>query len=270
MPALNPVLFDVALTAYMAATATAVASLLSRREPWTRATAVLTRAGWLCHTVAIAVRGVELGRVPLGTVPEVVSALIWAAVLLELWAARRFQVEALGAFVLPVVLVLGLTLPTELRTLVLDGRTRSAWIWAHVVLALVGLAALCLNFAAALMYLLQERQLKGKHPGSLYYGLPSLETLDRLGARALILGFPFLTAALVLGAMWARTAWGGATFDPLAVFSPLAWMVYAATLAARLSGRWRGRRAAYFAVAGFCVLLLTLGAGLLLQGRHAS
>jgi cytochrome c-type biogenesis protein CcsB len=268
---MNAVLYDVALTAYIAATGTAIGSLLSRREGLGRATTLLTWAGWVCHTAALAVRGAELGRVPLTTVPEVVSVVIWAAVLFELWAEWRSRMPALAAFVLPVVLMLGLALPTGLRVLALSPGLRNAWIWAHVVLALVGLVALVLNFAGAVMYLLQERQLRGKHPGSLYYRLPSLETLDRLSVRTLSFGFPFLTAGLLLGVVWAGSAWGGlSTGDPMAVLSAVAWVVYAATLAGRLTGRWRARRAAYFAVAGFCVLLVTLGAGMLLHGYHGS
>jgi hypothetical protein len=35
-------------------------------------------------------------------------------------------------------------------------------------------------------------------------------------------------------------------------------------------GQWGGRRAAYYAIAGFCVLLATLSAGVFLHGRHGS
>src|SRR5918996_285465 len=147
----------------------------------------------------------------------------------------------------------------------------SAWIWIHIALAMVGIAAFVFNFAGALMYLLQERQLKAKRPGTFYYRLPSLQTLDRLTFRTLALGFPFLTTGLVLGALWARAAWGSAfTFDPLAFFSFLAWLIYAATLAGRAVAGWHGRRAAYFAIVGFVALALTLGAGLFLPGRHGS
>jgi ABC-type uncharacterized transport system permease subunit len=138
-------------------------------------------------------------------------------------------------------------------------------------LALVGIAAFVLNFAGAIMYLLQEHQLKARRPGTFYYRLPDLETLDRLTYRTLVLGFPFLTVALLLGAVWARAAWGSVfAFDPLAIFSLLAWGIYAAILAGRAMGTWRGRRAAYFAIAGFATLILTLGAGALLPGRHGS
>jgi len=173
--------------------------------------------------------------------------------------------------VLPVVLVLGLALPSGLRALVFERPRGGGWVWVHVALALIGLAALVLNFAGALMYLLQERQIKRRRPGVFFYALPPLESLDRLTLLALIVGFPFFTAALILGVVGAPHAWGGlVAFDPLALLSIATWAVYAVTLSGRAVGHWHGRRAAYFAIAGFGVLLLTLGAGALAQGRHGS
>ena len=267
---MNAVLYDVALTGYIVATALSFGYLASRREAFWRVGTVVTQAGWVCHTVALVVRGVELGRPPLVTLPEAISVVIWAAVLLELWAERQYKVKVLGAFVLPVVLMLGLALPTGLRALILAPSIRSSWIWVHVVLALLGLGALVLNFAGAVMYVLQERQLKGRRPGAVYYRLPSLETLDRLTYRTLTLGFPFLTAGLLLGVLWAGTQSGriAVMLDPLTLFSVVMWVVYAVTLSGRAVGAWRGRRAAYFAIVGFCVLLLSLGASVLFHGRH--
>jgi ABC-type uncharacterized transport system permease subunit len=267
----NAVLYDVALTAYIVATASSFAYLVGRREGFWRLGVVMTQAGWVCHTVALVVRGLELGRPPLLTLPEAVSVVIWAAVALELWAERHYHLKVLGAFVLPVVLMLGLALPTGLRALVLGPGIRSAWVWIHVVLALLGLGALVLNFAGAVMYILQEHQLKTRRLGAVYYRLPPLETLDRLTYRTLTLGFPFLTAGLLLGALWAGAVSGRVVmFDPLTVFSVLMWVVYAVTLSGRAVGAWRGRRAAYFAILGFCALLLSLGAGVLFHGRHGA
>ncbi len=267
---MNATLYDVALTAYIVATAAALGYLVRRSDWLSRLSVVTTQFGWVCHTVALVVRGVEVGRPPIATLPEIVSMVIWATVFLELWAERQYQMKVLGAFVLPVVLVLGLALPTGLRALVPTPAIKSAWVWVHVVLALLGLAALVLNFAGAVMYLLQERQLKAKRPGTVYYRLPSLETLDRVSFRALSLGFPFLTAGLLLGVLWAHAAWGSVfAFDPVALLSIGMWVVYAATLSGRATGVWRGRRAAYFAIAGFGALLLMLGVGVVVQGRHA-
>ena len=206
----------------------------------------------------------------MGTLAEAVSTAVWVVVLLQLLIERQYAIPALGAFVMPVVLVLSLKASGARPQL--GDAFRDAWVWVHIGLAMVGIAAFVLNFAGALMYLLQERQLKAKRrPGAFYYRLPDLQILDRLTYRTLALGFPFLTTGLILGALWARTAWGSLlTFDPLASLSFIAWAIYAATLAGRAVAGLHGRRAAYFAVFGFTVLVLTLGAGLFLPGRHGS
>jgi ABC-type uncharacterized transport system permease subunit len=268
---MNAVVFDVALTAYILAAAAALSALIWRRDDLARVARVLTLAGWVCHTAAVALRGVELGRPPVLTLAEVVSVVIWVAVLLDLVVERRYGITAFGAFVLPVVLALGLGLPTGLRDLALEPQASSAWILVHVALVLVGLAALVLNFGSALMYVLQERQLKSRRPGSFSSRMPPLETLDRLTLVTLTAAFPFLTVGLALGFVQAGRAWGrDLVLDPLSFFSFVMWLVYAATLSGRVIGRWHGRRAAYFAIVGFCVLLATLGAGVLFQGRHGS
>jgi ABC-type transport system involved in cytochrome c biogenesis permease subunit len=266
----NAVLFDVALTAYILAAAAAIGSLAGRRDQLAWVALLLTQAGWICHTGAVILRGIELRRLPFSTLAEMISLLIWAVILLDFWVERHRRVRPLSAFVLPVVLALGLGLPTGLRAIALEPPV-NGWIMVHVALVLMGLAALVLNFGGALMYLVVERQLKAKRPGAVYYRLPPLETLDRLTVATLTVAFPFLTVGLALGALSARRAWGSViAFDPLALFSMLMWVIYAATLLGRVLGHWRGRRAAYFSIAGFCVMLATLSAGVFLHGRHGS
>ncbi|HTI53661.1 MAG TPA: cytochrome c biogenesis protein CcsA [Verrucomicrobiae bacterium] len=267
---MNAVLFDVALTAYILAAVAAIGSLAGRRDQLAWIGLLLTQAGWICHTGAVILRGIELRRLPFSTLAEMISLLIWAVILLDFWVERHRRVRPLSAFVLPVVLALGLGLPTGLRSIVLEPPV-DGWIMVHVALLLVGLAALVLNFGGALMYLVVERQLKAKRPGAGYHRLPPLETLDRLTVATLTVAFPFLTVGLALGVLSARRAWGSViAFDPLALFSMLMWVIYAATLLGRALGHWRGRRAAYFSIAGFCVMLATLSAGVFLHGRHGS
>jgi len=267
-----PTVSTIAVMGYVCATGLALAYLVQREELIYRLAALATLAGWAAHTVSLIVQAVERGRPPLGTLGEAVSVAVWVIVLLEMWIERQYDVKVLGAFVLPVALVLSIsTLARPLSFTQIGPALRSAWIWVHIVLALIGIAAFVLNFAGAIMYLLQEHQLKSKRPGTFYYRLPALETLDRLTYRMLVLGFPFLTTGLVLGALWAGTAWGNLfTFDPLAFFSLVAWIIYAGTLAGRTAAGWHGRRAAYFAIMGFLALAVTLGAGLFIPGRHGS
>ena len=265
------VLANLTLVAYACATGLALAYLVQREEMVHRLGHLAMLAGWAIHSVALVALAVETKRPPLGSLPEAVSTAVWVVVLVTMLVERQYRMTALSAFVMPVVLVLSLK-STAARPATLEqlGDTfRSAWIWIHIALALVGIAAFVLNFAGALMYLLQERQLKAKRPGTFYYRLPDLQTLDRLTYRTLALGFPFLTTGLILGALWAGAAWGSVfTFDPLAFFSLVMWVIYAGTLAGRAAAGWHGRKAAYFAIVGFAALVVTLGAGLFLPGRH--
>jgi cytochrome c-type biogenesis protein CcsB len=267
---MHATLINTAVIGYIVATGLALAYLVQRHDLVHRLSVLAALAGWAVHTVALILRALELGAPPLGSLPDAISVAVWVIVLLEVVLEHRTGVRVLGAFVLPVAVMLSLK-ATGTRPGALAPALASAWIWIHIALAMVGIAAFVFNFAGALMYLLQERQLKTKRPGAFYYRLPSLQTLDRLTFRTLALGFPFLTTGLVLGALWARVAWGSAfTFDPLAFFSSLAWLIYAGTLAGRAIAGWHGRRAAYFAIVGFVALALTLGAGLFLPGRHGS
>ena len=267
------VLSNFALIAYACATGLALAYLVQREEIVHRLASLATLAGWIAHSIALIALVTETGRPPLASLAQAVSTAVWVVVALTMLVERQYRIPTLGAFVMPVVLILSLKAsaarPATLEQLGIA--FRGAWVWVHIALAMIGIAAFVLNFAGAVMYLLQERQLKTKRPGTFYYRLPDLQTLDRLTYRTLALGFPFLTTGLILGALWARTAWGGVlAFDPLATLSFLAWAVYALTLAGRAVAGLHGRRAAYFAVLGFGVLVLTLGAGFFLPGRHGS
>jgi cytochrome c-type biogenesis protein CcsB len=269
---MNPAVFNLAFVGYICATGLALAYLVQREDFVYRLASMVTIAAWACHTLGLVALGVQMGRPPLANLTEAVSVAVWVAVLVEMWIERRSGLKVLGAFVLPILVMFSVkSMAVPVGPDSIGPTLRSAWIWVHIALALVGIAAFVFNFAGAIMYLLQERQLKGKRPGAFYYRLPALETLDRLSYRTLALGFPFLTTALILGALWARAAWGSVFVeDPLAIFSFVAWTIYAGTLAGRAAAGWHGRRAAYFAIAGFAVLVLTLGAGLFLPGKHGS
>ena len=267
---MHPHLQSVAIVAYVCAMGLALAHLVQRQPLVHRLAALATLVGWIAHTLALLVLALELGRPPVVSLANAVSMVVWVVVLLEMLVERRSGVSVLGAFVLPVVVVLSLK-SSVARPAALAPALGNAWLWIHIALALIGIAAFVLNFAGAIMYLVQEREIRTKRPGRLYHRLPPLETLDHWTYRTLALGFPFLTTGLILGAVWARTAWGSVfTFDPLAFFSLVAWVIYAGTLAGRAAGGWHGRRAAYFAIFGFAALVITLGAGLFLPGRHGA
>jgi cytochrome c-type biogenesis protein CcsB len=101
--------------------------------------------------------------------------------------------------------------------------------------------------------------------------LPSPDDLDRITYKTICIAFPLLTLMIAAGAYWANRTWGSYwSWDPKETWAAITWLVYAGYLHMRVTRGWRGRRAAYFAILGFAVVMFTFfGVTYLLPGLHA-
>jgi ABC-type uncharacterized transport system permease subunit len=240
------------LALYAVGAAQVLLQALTRRRPFTSGALVATLAGFALHTAALSQRWTEAGRFPAVGLQDGASFLAWSMVLAFLVVSLRTKVEALGlvlhpaAFVL--VLVANVLPPSEAERPLLRG----LFLPIHLTLVLAGYAALCVAFATALLYLVQERELKGRSPRSFTHVLPSLERCDSLGGTSAMVGFVLLTLAIVTGALWSFSAHGRFwTWDAKSLSAAAAWVLYVAILVARHRSGWGGRRAAWLAIAGF-------------------
>jgi cytochrome c-type biogenesis protein CcsB len=101
--------------------------------------------------------------------------------------------------------------------------------------------------------------------------LPSADGLDRITYQTIGIAFPLLTLMIAAGAYWANQTWGSYwSWDPKETWAAITWLVYAGYLHMRVTRGWRGRRAAYFAILGFVVVMFTFfGVTYMLGGNHA-
>jgi len=101
--------------------------------------------------------------------------------------------------------------------------------------------------------------------------LPDANSLDRITYKTICIAFPLLTLMIAAGAYWANQTWGSYwNWDPKETWAAITWLVYAGYLHMRITRGWRGRRAAYFAILGFGVVMFTFfGVTYLLPGLHA-
>lgn len=214
--------------------------------------------GFVVHFIYFILRWTEGGRIPVTSFFEAVNALGMGIVLVFLVMELRYRVPALGAFMLPLVLLL------MMPAAVLSGRIsdmnpvlKSAWLGIHTSLAVLGDAAFAFSFIVSLMYIIQERQLKHKHLGAIFHRLPPLDVMDRIGYRALSIGWPLFTLGMITGSIWAESAWGSYwSWDPKETWSLIVWVVYLVLLHLRTIG-WRGRKMAYLSIVGFVFVLLS-------------
>jgi ABC-type uncharacterized transport system permease subunit len=171
----------------------------------------------------------------------------------------RYKKPVIGAFLTPLALALltaALLVPGEVAPL--SDELRRPLLSVHITIALLGLAAFAVAAAVAAMYLLLDRQMKGKKFGVLFSRLPSLHFLDDLNRRLVVWGFIALSFTLVTGAFFA-SGQGGLFWEWRAkeIATLGAWCVFAAMLNARFFAGWQGRRAALVTMAGFGILIVS-------------
>jgi cytochrome c-type biogenesis protein CcsB len=236
--------------------------LWMKKRLWQVARGLLV-AGFLFHTVTIVLRLVETGYTPVTSRYEAQIFFSWVLVGVYLAIQLRYSLPVLGAFVTPPALVLLLLASLDTKETILSENLAqllpSHWLPLHVLFAFLGDALLGVAACFAVMYLIQERQLKRKRIGALYYRLPPLDVLDRLIYRCISIGFPFLTLGILTGSIWLKTTQGGYIDwqDGRQTATLLTWFLYAALLHGRLIAGWRGRRVAWLNILGFLVILVT-------------
>jgi ABC-type transport system involved in cytochrome c biogenesis permease subunit len=138
----------------------------------------------------------------------------------------------------------------------------------HVSSLLFAYASFALACVIGVTYMLLFKEIKAKHLGFFYARLPSLQVLDSMNQRAIVIGWTFLTIGIVIGTIWAGQAQGYAGGDPrvqaMSLQDPkifvavLCWAIYSfEVFIARRMG-WGGRRTAYLSALGFAIVLLNL------------
>ena len=259
----------VGLALYGLGTLLLIPSVVNRRPAISTASLAALGLGLLAHAGAIVFEAVHIHRLP---VTDVRSALSFYAFLMTLaffFLYLRYRITSLGLFMLPFVFVLTLIAafrpvrPFDLSAF------RGGWLAVHIGSIILGYTGFFLTFIAAVMYLIQEKELKSRIPRAFYYRLPSLELCDELYYRSLLFGLPLLTVGILTGFIWASRTWKGPwELDPKIVASLLTWLIYLVLFSTRVSGSWRGRRAAYVAIFGFAAIMVTFLGVSLLSGPH--
>jgi ABC-type uncharacterized transport system permease subunit len=198
------------------------------------------------HVVSIIGEAYLAGQIPANDFYESMSlfgALFALAFLFVYW---RYRYQSLSVFIFPLVFVLTLvgTLGA-VRDPFDEPPLRDAWLLVHVVLILLGYAALLLTVVASMVYLLHEWQLKQKRVGALARLLPPLVSTDSLIHLAMTWGFVFMTAGVLTGVTWAYfeagTKW---ILDAKVAIALATWFSYLTMVFLRVAAGWRGRKAA--------------------------
>jgi cytochrome c-type biogenesis protein CcsB len=212
-----------------------------------------TMLGWLAVFALLACmvfRTIATGHGPFSNMYEFSIAFAWGTLAAYLVVERRYHLRTIGLIALPVAFLLlfyATMIPSTADPL-MPALQNNLLLTVHVAVAIVAYGSFTVAFGAALLYLIQPPE--GRR------GLPRLEVLDEVSYRAVVIGFPFLTLTLILGALWAEVAWGRYWgWDPKETASLVTWLIYGAaagTAGDRRSCSWSASRRRSSRTSGTC------------------
>jgi HemX protein len=224
------------------------------------------------HTTAMFLRGFSLKHCPVSNLYEATTFIMWTIVavylLLGLWSRVRF----LGAFASPVLFAIGVFALMPSLDLSRSARPELpvAWTSLHAALMSLSYGAFGLSSVAALMYLMQERNLKLHKPRAIFSLMPPIQRLEASAERMLLGGFVLLTLGLASGVVDLAHINDPHSYrgDPKIVWSALVWLLYLGLIVMRWGFAQGGRRFALGAIGTFAFVLLTFWGTNVLSPLH--
>ncbi|MGD9142466.1 MAG: c-type cytochrome biogenesis protein CcsB [Dehalococcoidia bacterium] len=252
---------------------TIVVSVRSRKTPDTGeqsrsvsglTVAILTYLSLVLVTLTIIFRTIQTGHGPFSNMYEFALAFSWGIILMGIIFEMRYKTAAaknIGLFIAVLLLVFATVQHAKPAPLI-PALQQSVLLSVHVAAAVVAYGAFTVGFGAASLFLVQYYR-----PTS---WLPDKPILDSMSNLSVVIGFPFLTLTIILGALWADIAWGRYWgWDPKETASLVTWLLFAAYLHARIIRGWRDRNAAILIIIGFAAVLLTFFGNYIFSGLHA-
>lgn len=245
-------LLALATVGYAAATGVYWKSIFTSRETTSWWASRIALGALLVQVVWFGIRTYQSGHLPAYNGHEFSATLGGCIVFVVLIFERLSKRRDLGAFALPVVLVLlayAWTLPRSVGPLV--PVFKSLWLKTHIISAIMAYSAFATTFAASCLYLFKARLTESDTTSTLAH-------LDRVAYQAAIIGFPFMTFCVISGAIWADYVWGRYwSWDPKETWSLITWLIFAAYLHTRYSRGWRQQKVAILGIVGFLTVLMT-------------
>src|SRR6266568_8094620 len=170
-------------------------------EPLGQLATWVTLFGLVVNGLALATRAYERMQLsgtfaPWSNQFEAMSYVSFAIIAGYLVMELKYKIKSIGVFVVSIgFIAMGAAslLPYRYQTAEpLVPALNSYWIYIHVSITLTSYAAFAMAGGLGVMYLLKERAESRGRRGTIYDTFPSLEKIDELGYKSVMIGFPLL------------------------------------------------------------------------------
>lgn len=255
-------LTDVFLPVLYVVTATAYGLAFFREEAFAKLwKSRLLLATTVTHFFAIGLHTAQHGHCMVTTIFEMMSLVAFTVITTYTVIEFRTNIKGTGFFLVclaslfELVSAVGTKLPVSQTP---NPVLSNMGIGLHVSSAVFGFGGIAISAVYGMLYLFLHRALKKGDFGSFFKHLPSLESLERLSAVAMVLGFMLLTVAILIGGFWLpRTFENFSYADPKLVATGAVWLLYSIVLVAKYALRLDGKRVITLSLAGFVLSMLS-------------
>ncbi len=248
---------------YAAAMALYAAAWKSTRKVVAQAGTAVMLAALVLNAAVFVLRWHEAGRAPLKSLFESLVFFALCIAIVYVFFEMIYKTRAFGvpATLLALGCLVYALMKWDAEIVKLPPALQSPWFVPHVMVYFVGYAAVTIAFALAVIQLLAPRvKLVGRlltmKAGTIMTGQPL--DIEKMSYDLVRFGFVLLTVGLLVGSVWAKSAWGDFwVWDPKENWSLVTWLVYGGYLHLRRVRGWRGDRGAWLLIVGFAVVMFT-------------
>ena len=236
-----------------------------------RANYFLLFTAFALHTTAMFKRGYAINACPVNNLYEATVFIAWtiAAAYLGLGIVQRLRF--LGAFASHLLFFMGVfaLMPALDAPYHSTPYFENSLTGLHAALILLAIGAFGLSAVAALMFLIEEHDLKFHKLRAIFSLLPPIQRLERVMNGLLLCGIFLFTAGLAISPFLLKHKYGvWFKNDPLLDYSIFIWLFYLGLLVSRWKFGQGGRRFAWSTAGSFVFIILTFWGIILLSPVH--
>ena len=213
----------------------------------------------IAHALEIATRLFVLRAMPLSTVFDALSFISFSILFIYTIIESSFKNKTSGFFILLFALILKLISSFSYNWEPGTNELLSTPTFAfHAALTVMGYTSISISAIYALMYIIQNRNMKQKNFGIIYRQMPPLAHLELMSIRSVALGIVLLGAGIFLGHIQARNLLGSFFYlDPKVLGTDIVWLIYISGYFLARALKWRGRWMAYLSMSCFFILIMS-------------
>jgi len=229
-----------------------------KKKNWTEKTTLFLGVLLLIHGVEIGLRHAALKTIPFSTLHDALSFMAFSVLFVYMFIELRLKNRGSGLFILFFAFILELVSSVIYSWEPETNELLSSPTFAlHAALSIMGYTAMSLSTLYALMYIIQNHNLKKRNLGKLFNQLPALSYLEQMSIQSAFMGIVLLGIGILLGHVQAAALMGEFWPKDIKVISTdIIWAIYLLGYITSQFMRWHGKKMAYLSITGYFVLVV--------------